>query len=102
MEPPRQHDDYVAGVSGQFGHLDANAADLVAIGHELSHSVAALAAQRADYLEKVLHAYKTHARSSPEMAAMSDVLTDEDIKNLAAHYARAKARAVVFVTVPSK
>jgi cytochrome c553 len=62
----------------------------------------ALAAQRADYLEKVLHAYRTRERRSPEMAAMSDALTDDDIKNLAAHYARQKARAVVFVTVPSK
>jgi cytochrome c553 len=62
----------------------------------------ALAAQRADYLHKVLQAYKTRARRSPEMAAMSDALTDEDITNLAAYYARQKARAVVFVTVPSK
>ncbi|HML13026.1 MAG TPA: c-type cytochrome [Xanthobacteraceae bacterium] len=62
----------------------------------------ALAAQRADYLEKVLHAYRTRERRSPEMAAMSDALSDDDIKNLAAHYARQKARAVVFVTVPSK
>jgi cytochrome c553 len=62
----------------------------------------ALAGQRADYLEKVLRAYQTGARRSPEMAAMSDVLTEEDVKNLAAHYARQKARAVVFVTVPSR
>jgi cytochrome c553 len=31
------------------------------------------------------------------MAAMSDVLDEADIENLAAHYARQKARAVVFV-----
>ncbi|MBI3371882.1 MAG: c-type cytochrome [Betaproteobacteria bacterium] len=57
----------------------------------------ALAGQRQDYLEKVLHDYRTRARKSPPMAAMSDVLAEVDIENLAAHYARQKARAVVFV-----
>jgi cytochrome c553 len=71
-------------------------------GNSTNPRFPALAAQRADYLEKVLHAYKTRARRSPEMAAMSDGLTDDDIKNLAAHYSRQKARAVVFITVPSK
>jgi cytochrome c553 len=36
------------------------------------------------------------------MAAMSDVLSDDDIKNLAAHYGRQKARAVVYVPLPGK
>jgi cytochrome c553 len=36
------------------------------------------------------------------MAAMSDILTEPDVENLAAHYARQKARAVVYVTVPAK
>ena len=62
----------------------------------------ALAAQRADYLDKVLHAYKTRDRRSSEMAAMSDGLSDADIANLAAYYAHQRARAVVFVTVPAK
>jgi cytochrome c553 len=57
----------------------------------------ALAGQRTDYLEKVLHDYRTRARKSPQMAAMSDALVEVDIENLAAHYARQKARAVVFV-----
>ena len=57
----------------------------------------ALAGQRADYLEKVLHDYKTRTRKSPAMAAMSDVLGDVDIADLAAHYARQKPRSVVFV-----
>lgn len=57
----------------------------------------ALAGQRVDYLEKVLHDYRTRARKSPPMAAMSDVLDEADIAKLAAHYARQKARAVVFV-----
>ena len=61
-----------------------------------------LAAQRADYLEKVLHAYRKGERRSAAMAAMSDMLAEADIENLAAHYARQKARAVVYVTVPAR
>jgi cytochrome c553 len=62
----------------------------------------ALAAQRVEYLEKVLHAYRTGARKSSPMAAMSDVLSEADVENLAAYYARQKARAVVYVILPSK
>ncbi len=61
-----------------------------------------LAAQRADYLEKVLNSYRKGERRSPAMAAMSDMLAEADIENLAAHYARQKARAVVYVMVPGK
>jgi cytochrome c553 len=61
-----------------------------------------LAGQRVEYLEKVLHAYRTGARKSPEMAAMSEALREADIESLAAHYARQIARAVVYVVVPSK
>jgi len=61
-----------------------------------------LAAQRADYLENVLHAYRKGERKSPEMAAMSEVLTEADVDNLASHYSRQRARAVVYVTLPSK
>ncbi len=62
----------------------------------------ALAAQRVEYLEKVLHAYRTGERKSPQMAAMSEVLTESDVENLATYYARQKARAVVYVIVPPK
>jgi cytochrome c553 len=61
-----------------------------------------LASQRVDYLQKVLHDYQTGARKSPQMAAMADVLTAQDIEGLAAHYARQKARAVVFLSLPGK
>ena len=71
-------------------------------GNSADPKLPALAAQRVDYLEKVLQYYRTGARKSPQMAAMSDVLTDQDISNIAAYYARQKARGVVFVTVPSK
>ncbi|MGO8866025.1 MAG: c-type cytochrome [Alphaproteobacteria bacterium] len=62
----------------------------------------ALAAQRVEYLAKALHAYRTGARTSPEMAAMSGVLTKEDVASLAEYYARQKARAVVYVVVRPK
>ena len=62
----------------------------------------ALAAQRLDYLEAGLNAYQSGARKSSEMAAMSSILTPDDIKGLAAHYAHQKSRSVVFITVPSK
>ena len=73
--------------------VDGNSTDL--------HSPA-LAAQRADYLEKVLHAYQKGERKSTAMAAMLDGLNDADIEGLAAHYARQKARSVVYVPVPTK
>jgi cytochrome c553 len=62
----------------------------------------ALAAQRADYLEKVLRAYRKGERKSTAMAAMLDGLSDADIDDLAAHYAQQKARAVVYVPLPAK
>jgi cytochrome c553 len=62
----------------------------------------ALAAQRADYLNKVLHSYRTGARRSPQMAAMSAVLSEEDVDNLSAYYARQHARAFVYVIVPPR
>ncbi len=71
-------------------------------GNSTDPRLPALAAQRVDYLEKVLHAYRTGERKSPQMAAMSDVLTEADVENLAAYYARQKARAVVYVVLPAK
>ena len=71
-------------------------------GNSTNPRAPALAAQRVDYLEKVLLAYKSGERKSPQMAAMSAVLNEEEIAGLAAHYARQKARAVVFVPLPAK
>jgi cytochrome c553 len=62
----------------------------------------ALAAQRADYISRVLHAYRTGARRSPAMAAMSAGLSEEDVENLAVYYARQQSRAFVYVIVPAK
>jgi cytochrome c553 len=71
-------------------------------GNSSQPNFPALAAQRMDYLDQVLHDYQSRVRRNSEMAAMADVLTDDDIKGLAAHYSREKARAMVFVTVPGK
>jgi cytochrome c553 len=71
-------------------------------GNSTDPRAPALAAQRVDYLVKVLHAYRTGERKSLQMAAMSDVLSEADVENLAAHYAGQKARAVVYVTLPSR
>jgi cytochrome c553 len=71
-------------------------------GNSTDPRLPALAAQRADYLEKVLRAYRAGERKSPQMAAMLDGLTDADVDGLAAHYARQKARAVVYVLLPAK
>jgi cytochrome c553 len=59
-----------------------------------------LAAQRADWLERVLHAYRTGARKSTAMAAMSALMSEADVKDLSAHYARQSARAVTYIVVP--
>ncbi len=71
-------------------------------GNSTDPRLPALAAQRVDYLDKVLRAYQTGARKSSAMAAMSGALSDADVENLAAHYAGKKPRAVVFIPLPSK
>jgi cytochrome c553 len=71
-------------------------------GNSTDFRAPALAGQRAEYLERVLHAYRSGTRKSPEMAAMSEALKDADIESLAAHYSRQTARAVVYVMVPPK
>lgn len=71
-------------------------------GNSTDPRLPALASQRVDYLDKVLHAYRTGERKSPQMAAMSEGLTEGDVENIADYYARQKARAVVFIPVPTK
>ena len=71
-------------------------------GNSTRPEVPALAAQRLDYLEAALSAYQSGARKSSEMTAMSSILTPDDTKGLAAHYAHQKGRSVVFIAVPSK
>jgi len=71
-------------------------------GNSTDPRIPALAAQRVEYLQTALHEFQTGSRKSPEMHAMSDVLSEDDIKNLATYYAHQKARAVVFMPAPDK
>jgi cytochrome c553 len=71
-------------------------------GNSTDPRLPALAAQREDYLQKVLKAYRTGDRKSPQMAAMSEGLAEADVENLAAYYARQKARSVVYIILPPK
>jgi cytochrome c553 len=71
-------------------------------GNSADPRIPALAAQRVEYLQTALREFQTGARTSPEMHAMSDVLSEDDIKNLATYYAHQKARAVVFMPAPDK
>ena len=71
-------------------------------GNSADPRIPALAAQRAEYLQTALRDYQTHARTYPEMAAMSDVLSEDDVKNLATYYSHQQARGFVFMAVPEK
>ena len=71
-------------------------------GNSTDLRVPALAAQRAEYLERVMRAYQKGERKSKAMSAMLDGVSESDIEGLAAHYARQKARAVIFLPLPSK
>jgi cytochrome c553 len=71
-------------------------------GNSVDPRTPMLAAQRPDYLEKALHAYRDGRRKSTAMAAMSELLGESDVEAVAAHYSRQKARAVVYVTLPGK
>lgn len=71
-------------------------------GNSTDPRTPAIAAQRVDYLDKVMHAYQKGMRKDSVMAAMSGALTDADVDNLAAYYARQRARAFIYVTVPCK
>ena len=64
--------------------------------------IPALAAQRLDWLEVSLEAYRTGARKSNAMAAMATLLSEPDVRTLAAHYSRQSARPVVYVQVPAR
>jgi cytochrome c553 len=71
-------------------------------GNSIDPRTPALAGQRVEYLQKALEAYQGGQRRNSVMAAMSGSLTDADVAGLAAHYARQKPRAFVFVMVPAK
>jgi cytochrome c553 len=71
-------------------------------GNSTDPHMPAIAGQRADYHEKVLHAYRTGERKSTAMSAMSTSLSESDVEALAAYYARQRPRAVIYVPLPAK
>ncbi|MGZ8203678.1 MAG: c-type cytochrome, partial [Burkholderiales bacterium] len=71
-------------------------------GNSTDPRTPALAAQRADYLQKALRAYQGGQRRSSAMGPTSSALSDGDVDDLAAFYARQKARAFAYVAVPAK
>ena len=71
-------------------------------GNSQDPSIPVLAAQRADWLENVLAAYRSGARKSAAMSAMTTALTDADIREIAAYYSRQTARPVTFIVIPAK
>jgi cytochrome c553 len=71
-------------------------------GNSTNPRFPALAGQRIDYLMKVLRAYRSGARKSPEMAAMAAGLTENDIDNLAAYFSSQRARSVLYILTPGK
>jgi cytochrome c553 len=71
-------------------------------GNSTDPHTPAIAAQRAEYLETVFHAYKKGDRKSKAMSAMLDGLSEDDLAGLAAHYSRQKARTVIYVPLPAK
>jgi cytochrome c553 len=71
-------------------------------GNSTEPTIPALAAQRPDWLEQVLNEYRTGARKSAAMSAMTSIMTDADIKEIAQYYSRQTARAVTFVFLPEK
>jgi cytochrome c553 len=70
-------------------------------GNSTDPLVPAIASQRADWLEQVLAAYKSGARKSTAMSAMTSGLNDSDVKEIAAYYARQPARPVTYILVPA-
>jgi len=68
-------------------------------GNSTDPHTPAIAAQRADYLDPVMRAYRKGDRKSTAMSAMLDGMSDDEIAELAAHYSRQKARSVVYVPI---
>ena len=71
-------------------------------GNSTDPLMPALAAQRADWLEQVLHAYRTGTRKSTAMAAMSSLMSEADVRDLAAYYSRQTGRAVSYLVLPPR
>ncbi len=62
-------------------------------GNSVNPAWPSLAGQHASYIAKSLRSFKEGTRSDPLMSAQANMLSDEDIDNLAAYYATQKAVA---------
>jgi cytochrome c553 len=62
------------------------------VGYQASfpevHKVPKIAGQSAAYIEAALNAYKGGERKHPTMRGIADALSDQDIKDIAGHYAK--------------
>ena len=54
----------------------------------IAYSVPKLGGQHAEYLVKALEGYKNGSRSHPTMTALAKTLSQKDIEELAAYYAK--------------
>ena len=59
-------------------------------GNSLVTTFPKLAQQHASYLDRQLHEFKDGSRNDPMMSAVAQSLTDEDIADISAYYARQK------------
>ena len=71
-------------------------------GNSTDPLIPRLSAQRQDWLEQVLHAYRTGTRKSTAMAAMTALMSEEEAKAIAEHYARQSARGVTYIVLPPR
>ena len=89
-----------AGILHAEGNINAGKQKAESCGHchgENGNSLVAtfpkLAEQHASYLQQQLHAFKDGKRNDPMMSAMALALTDEDIADISAYYAKQKISA---------
>jgi cytochrome c553 len=71
-------------------------------GNSTDPRTPAIAAQRPEYLERVLRSYQSGERGNSVMAAMAATLSAGDIEALAAHYSGQRARSFVYVVLPAR
>jgi cytochrome c553 len=71
-------------------------------GNSMDLRTPAIAAQRVDYLQGAVRAYREGERRGSVMAAMAQGLSESDAERLADYYSRQRARAVLYMPVPAQ
>ncbi len=69
-------------------------------GNSIDPLVPSIAGQRRDYIVKAINDYKAHVRVNKMMFAMTKLLTEKEIENLAKHYSSKQGKSVIFITLP--